>query len=113
MYRIILSILLFTTLVTGSVCGACPVILERAEFRDRGRLTFFDYKETLKKEWKSFDDELEEAAVLRYPPGSPGSDVFPEILYGLILATRYSGGTLPPEERRNIILDLLMNGLLR
>ena len=87
--------------------------LERAEFRDRGRLTFFEYRDALHAEWKSFHDDLEATGLLRHPEMKPEDNVVSELMYGTILLSQFSGRLAPAEQRRELLIDTLMHGMLK
>jgi AcrR family transcriptional regulator len=88
------------------------LILERAEFRDPGRLTFFAYRDALREEFRSFDDELIAAGVLRNPPAPQQNDALSRLLYGAIFTARYAGDHNPDEQIRAELTDFLLHGLL-
>ncbi len=89
------------------------LVLERAEFRNRGRLTFFEYRDALHAEWKCIHDDLEATGRLRHPEMKPEDNVVSELIYGTIFLSRFAGGLAPAEQRRKLIIDTLMHGMLK
>jgi len=88
------------------------LFLERAEYRDRGRLTFFDYKKSLHERMDRFHAEMQASGRFRHQPGEPYDTVFTELLYGTIFCARFTGASIGLQERRAAIGDLLLRGIL-
>lgn len=88
------------------------LILERAEFRDRGRLTFFDYKRSMQERMGRFHAEIDASGRFRHPHGEPQDTVFTELFYGTIFSARFTGVTVGQQERRDGLCDLLLRGIL-
>jgi len=89
------------------------LIQERAEFRDRGRLTFFDYRDALHEELKQFDVELEATGRLRNPKDSPDDSAVSELLYGSILTMHSWQQNVSARSKRDQVVDVLLHGILK
>lgn len=89
------------------------LIQERAEFRERGRLTFFDYRDALHEELGTFDDDLAATGRLRHPKERPEDSPASELLYGTILTLHFTGQHVSAEAKRQQIIDVLLNGILK
>jgi AcrR family transcriptional regulator len=89
------------------------LIQERAEFRERGRLTFFDYRDALHEELGSYHDELAATGRLRHPQKLPKDSAVSELLYGTILTLHLTGQDVSSDEKRRQIIDALLNGILK
>jgi AcrR family transcriptional regulator len=91
------------------------LVQERAAFRERGRMTFFETCDAMFAGPASaaFQQELREAGILRHDPGDPHDrETVSEILYGLLFTTRFTGRPRAPGARTDAILDLLFHGLV-
>jgi AcrR family transcriptional regulator len=90
------------------------LIQERAEFRDRGQLTFFDYRRRLLEEAPDLTRELAEEGVLRHDPDDKRyEDILCELLYGLLFTWHFTGCDDPLEERSEVVRDILFHGILK
>lgn len=89
------------------------LIQERAAFRERGRLTFFDYRDALHEELGSYHDELAATGRLRHPDRKPKDNAVSELLYGTILTLRFTGQDVSAQDKREQFIDTLLNGILK
>jgi AcrR family transcriptional regulator len=87
------------------------LVLERAEFRDRGRLTYFECRDVMMKEWESFFAEVDASGLFRFLPSDRRSAVIGELVYGTIFSARFARSELSVEERREALCALLMGGV--
>jgi AcrR family transcriptional regulator len=88
------------------------IILERAEFKDRKRPTYFVYQEaSIGRARGIFQRLIDEGRVRRMPPERV-LDVISDLLYGAIFTNHFAGRRRPFEAQAADILDIVFNGIL-
>ena len=87
------------------------LIQERAEFRQRGRISFFTWTEEEVEGQRSFLDGLHRGGRMPDRDQDRLIDTLAEFLYGTIVSARFSGRGVALVDRAEDILDLLLNGL--
>lgn len=88
------------------------LILERAEFRDRKRSTYFAYREEGRERWHGILRELIASGLLRDVPVSRIDDVLSDLVYGTMVTNHFSGRHKPLEAQAEDILDIAFHGIL-
>lgn len=87
-------------------------VQERAEFRDRGRPTYFLHRDANLAPWHRLLRSLMAAGQIRRMPVSRVTDVFNAALYGAIFTNYFEGRRRPPGRQAREILDVLFRGIL-
>ena len=88
------------------------LILERAEFRDRKKSTYFAYREDGKCRWHNLLRELIASGRVRDVPVSRIDDVLSDLVYGTMVSNHFSGRHKPLETQAEDVLDVTFNGIL-
>jgi AcrR family transcriptional regulator len=88
------------------------LILERAEFRDRKKSTYFEYREDGKSRWHELLGQLITSGRVRDVPISRIDDVLSDLVYGTMVTNHFSGRHKPLEAQAEDILDIAFNGIL-
>lgn len=86
-------------------------IQERAEFRDRGKPTYFRRHDTKLAPWEDLIRGLISGGRLRNIPPRRVTDVMGDVLYGAMFTNHVSVRRKPHEEQANDILDIVFNGI--
>lgn len=89
------------------------IILERAEFHDRKRPTYFEYQDAHIGRWHDLLRGLIRARVLRDIPVERIADVASNLLYGTIFTNLFAGRKKTLEDQARDVLDILFQGILR
>ena len=88
------------------------LILERAQFRDRKKPTYFRHREANVEKWRVMYRALIGARRVRQMPVERITDVISQLLYGTIFVNFFAGLRRPSDEQANDILDVVFNGIL-
>jgi AcrR family transcriptional regulator len=87
------------------------LIIERAEFRDREKATYFIYRERDRGERKALIKRGIAKGVIRDIPPERILDVVGDLLYGSMFTNHFSNRKIPFERQAADIMDLLMHGI--
>jgi len=88
------------------------VILERAEFKDRQKPTYFAHREMNLDPWKDLIRSLIESGRMREVPVDRITDVLSDLLYGTIFTNHFARRKKSLDRQTQDILDLFFNGTL-
>lgn len=88
------------------------LILERAEFRDRKKSTYFAYREDGKCRWHALLAELIASGRVRDVPLSRIDDVLSDLVYGTMVTNHFTGRHKPLETQAEDVLDVAFYGIL-
>lgn len=88
------------------------LIIERAEFRDRPKGTYFIYKERNQERRREFLDKAITSGVMRDLPAEQISMVVGDALYGVIFTNHFAGRRESFEKQARYVLDILFHGML-
>ncbi|MFO0842809.1 MAG: TetR/AcrR family transcriptional regulator [Gemmataceae bacterium] len=88
------------------------LILERAEFRDRKRSTYFSHREAGKDRWHDLLRGLRDAGRVRDVPLERIDDVVSDLVYGTMFTNHFSGRHKPLDAQARDILDIVYHGIL-
>jgi AcrR family transcriptional regulator len=84
------------------------LILERAEFRDRKKPTYFEHRER----WRSIYARLMIEGRVRRMPIDRITDVVSNLVYGTMFTNHFAGRVKTYEEQAADILDVVFHGIL-
>jgi AcrR family transcriptional regulator len=88
------------------------LMLERAEFRDRKKPTYFAHREANRGRWvERFQDLMDQGRIRRLPPERV-LDLIGNLLYGTIFTNYFAGRRGSLERQVGDVLDVLFRGLL-
>lgn len=85
---------------------------ERAEFRDREKATYFQYKEREHEKRIKFIMDAMCLGVIRQMDPERIMRIFNDTLYGTIFTNTFSQRKMPFEQQAEDILDILLRGIL-
>lgn len=88
------------------------LIIERAEFPDREKGTYFAYKEHNESRWRNFIESAIESGVIRDMPVDSIMNVMGDTLYGAIFTNHFSGRKMPFEKQAHNMLEIIFRGIL-
>lgn len=88
------------------------LILERAEFRDRKRSTYFAHRDAGKCRWHELLQGLRDAGRVRDIPLERIDDVVSDLVYGTMFTNHFSGRHKPLDAQARDILDIVYHGIL-
>jgi AcrR family transcriptional regulator len=88
------------------------LIIERAEFRDRKKSTYFSHRETGRERWHALLRDLIAAGRVRDVPVERIDDVLSDMVYGAMFTNHFSGRHKPLEVQARDILDIAFLGIL-
>jgi hypothetical protein len=88
------------------------LIQERAQFRDRRKPTYFEYREANRGRWLETFHSLIAQGKVRDVPIERVLDVIGDLLYGTMFANYFAGRRRSPREQAQDIMDLTLNGIL-
>ncbi len=88
------------------------VILERAEFRDRKKSTYFEHREANVERWRALYARLMDEKRVRRMPIDRITDVISNLVYGTMFTNHFAGRTKSFEEQATDILDVVFHGIL-
>ncbi|WP_029897591.1 TetR/AcrR family transcriptional regulator [Desulfohalovibrio reitneri] len=89
------------------------LILERAEFRDRKKPTYLEYREAHRVEKRARLERTILSGLFRRVPIDQTLDMVGDLLYGTIFTNYFAGRTTGLERQAANIADILLHGLLR
>jgi AcrR family transcriptional regulator len=93
--------------------GAVELLVqERAQFRDRPRPTFLEYRTRTAARWREVYRSLIREGRVRDMPVERITDVFAAVLYGTIFLQYFSGGSETFAVSAEDILDVIFFGIL-
>jgi AcrR family transcriptional regulator len=87
------------------------LIIERAEFRDREKATYFVYRERDRGQRRALIKKGIASGVIRDIPPERILDVVGDLLYGSMFTNHFSKRKIPFERQAGDIMDLLMHGI--
>jgi AcrR family transcriptional regulator len=88
------------------------VILERAEFKDRKKQTYFVHRDANAGPWCDLFLDLIKEGRVRDVPVSRIIDVLSDLVYGTMFTNYFAGRHKPLEAQTEDILDIVFHGLL-
>lgn len=88
------------------------LIQERAEFRDRKKPTYFQFREANAPKWHELYRGLIRDGRMRDIPVDRITDVIGDLVYGTMFTNYMAGRTRSLAEQSHDIVDILMHGLL-
>ena len=88
------------------------LILERAEFKDRARPTYFEHREVNVQRWRELYGRLIAEGRMRDIPPDRISDVVGNLIYGTMFTNYFAGPDKPVAEQARDILDIVFQGVL-
>jgi AcrR family transcriptional regulator len=88
------------------------LILERAQFRDRKRPTYFEHRDAQVERWRGFYRDLIEQGRIRPLPVERITDTIGDLLYGAMFVNYIAKRNRPPAEAAQTIIDVVFNGIL-
>jgi AcrR family transcriptional regulator len=89
------------------------LILERAQFKDRKRPTYFEHREANVERWRAnYRELIAQGRVRTRLTPERLSDVVGDLLYGTMFVNHVAGRRRPPGELADAILDVLFHGIL-
>jgi AcrR family transcriptional regulator len=88
------------------------LILERAEFRDRKRPTYFEHRDVNVERWRDLYRDLIAQGRIRALSPERISDVIGDLLYGAMFVNYIAKRHRPPAEAARDIIDIVFNGIL-
>jgi AcrR family transcriptional regulator len=88
------------------------LILERAEFRDRKKPTYFEHREVNIERWRSLYARLMIEGRVRRMPIDRITDVVSNLVYGTMFTNHFAGRVKTYEEQAADILDIVFHGIL-
>ncbi len=98
-------------------CGEHPefvelLIQERAQFKDRKKPTFQEYREVNVERWRDLYRALITAGRVREIPVERITDVVSDLLYGTIFTNYFAGQQKPVDQQARDIIDVVFQGIL-
>lgn len=88
------------------------LIQERAEFRDRPRPTYFEYRDANAQKFEAIHRELVANGRIRYVPFETVTDVVGDLMYGTMFTNYFAGRRRSLDEQADEMLELVLVGLL-
>lgn len=88
------------------------LIIERAEFRDREKATYFLYKERQHTHRRTFVESAIAQGVIRPIDPERVMRIFSDTLYGIIFTNHFARRKMPYEEHAADIIDIVFHGIL-
>jgi len=85
---------------------------ERAQFKDRKKPTYFEYRDANRGRWQEMFLALIADGKVREIPVDRILDVLGDLLYGTMFANYFAKRTRSPHEQARDILDITLMGLL-
>lgn len=90
------------------------LIQERANFKDRKRPTYFEYRDANRGPWRQFYADLVAAGQLRDDiPVERMLDTLGNMLYGTMFTNLFIGRTVSLDEQFNAICEIALRGITR
>jgi len=88
------------------------LIMERAEFRDRKKPTYFEHRQANIQRWRSLYAQLMIEGRVRRMPIDRITDVVSNLVYGTMFTNHFAGRVKSFEEQAADILDVVFHGIL-
>jgi AcrR family transcriptional regulator len=88
------------------------LIQERAQFKDRKKPTYFEYRDANKGRWEEEFRGLIAQGRVRDVPVERMLEVLGDLLYGTMFANYFAGRRHSPQEQAQDILDITLKGIL-
>lgn len=88
------------------------IVQERAEFRDRGKSTYFQHCEVNVLPWQDLFAGLMRQGRVRRMPVQWITDVVSNLIYGTMFTRYFTGGERSLESYTPTILDIILSGIL-
>lgn len=88
------------------------LILERAEFRDRKKPTYFEHRDAHMQRWHELFRNLISEGRMRDVPVERTAEVLGDLVYGTMFTDYFAARDEPIETRAEQILDVLFHGIL-
>ncbi len=89
------------------------LIQERANFKNRKRPTYFEYRDASRERWRAVWKQLIDEGVIRSDLKIESIlDTIGNLLYGTMFTNHFVGRTVSAQEQFCSILDCIFNGLL-
>lgn len=88
------------------------LIQERAEFRDRKKPTYFEYRDANVGVWNDLYRSLIAAGRVRDVPVERLTNVSGDLLYGAMFTNYFAGRRRPLKEQAEDVVDVLFHGIL-
>lgn len=88
------------------------IILERAEFKDRAKPTYFEHRDARLGPWADLFKSLIDDGIVRDVPVRRVTSVISDLLYGTIFTNLFAGRSSSFEEQAGDVLDVFLNGIL-
>ncbi len=85
---------------------------ERAQFKDRKKPTYFEYREANIERWRERYRILIAQGRIRDMPVTRITDVIGDLVYGTMFTNYFTGPRKPPEAQARDILDVVFHGIL-
>lgn len=85
---------------------------ERAQFKDRKKPTYFEYREANIERWRERYRILIAQGRIRDMPVTRITDVLGDLVYGTMFTNYFTGPRKPPEAQARDILDVVFHGIL-
>jgi len=110
--RISVAIRTFLTFVSHNPDFVELLIQERAQFKDRKKPTYLEYREASLERWKSLYRDLIAHGQVRDIPVERITNVIGDLVYGTMFTNYFNGPRKSPEEQADDILDIVFQGIL-
>lgn len=88
------------------------LIQERAEFRDRAKPTYFEYRDANTQKFEALHRELVAQGRMREVPFETVANVVGDLMYGTMFTNYFAGRRQSLDEQADHILELVLFGLL-
>ena len=88
------------------------LILERAEFRDRKKPTYFEHRDAQMHRWHELFRNLIAEGRMRDVPVERTAEVLNDLVYGTMFTNYFAARDEPIEAQAEQILDLVFHGIL-
>lgn len=85
---------------------------ERAQFKDRKKPTYFEYREANAERWRALWRSLIAQGRVRDMPVDTIRDAMSNLLYGTMFTNYFAGQDRPPREQARELLDVAFHGVL-
>lgn len=88
------------------------LIQERANFKDRKRPTYFEYRDANRGPWRQLYTDLVAAGQFRSDvPVERMLDTVGNLLYGTMFTNHFIGRTVPLDEQYQALLEIVLHGI--
>ena len=89
------------------------LIQERAQFKNRKKPTYFQYREVWVQGWRDLYRDLIAEGRVRDVPVERITDTIHDLLYGVIFTNYFTGPRKPADEQARDVTDIVFHGILR